>query len=260
MTVRNSPLRVTILGSGTCVPSLSRSSCAVLLETGPSRIVLDCGPGTMRRLLEAGVWVCDVTHLFFSHFHPDHTGEMASFLFANRYAFSPGRKRPLVLAGGKGWAAFFAACRSVYGQWIELEDDLLQIQEFDTADQDSCDFGNFTVTTGPVTHRPESIAFRLESGNRSVVYSGDTDYDENLVRLAREADLFICEAAFPDHLKQAGHLTPALAGKMAAAAAARKLVLTHLYPACQKVDLRQQAAVSFSGPVVVAQDLMRFDL
>jgi len=253
-------LAVTILGSGTCVPSLTRSACAVLVETGAARVVLDCGPGTMRQLLAAGVRVCDVTHLFCSHFHPDHTGEMAAFLFANRYGFSPGRDRPLVLAGGKGMLAFYAAFQSVYGQWIELAGNLLEIGEFSSSDADQRDFTDFTVFTRPVTHRPESIAFRLESGGRAVVYSGDTDYDENLARLAAGADLFICESAQPDACKQDGHLTPGLAGKIAAAAEVKHLVLTHLYPACEEVDIRQQAADAFAGPVTVAEDLMRFSL
>ncbi|MFP4446684.1 MAG: MBL fold metallo-hydrolase [Desulfosudaceae bacterium] len=259
-TTAGAALDVTILGSGTCVPSLTRSACAVLVETGAARVVLDCGPGTMRQLLAAGVRVCEVTHLFFSHFHPDHTGEMAAFLFANRYGFSPGRERPLFMAGGKGQAAFYAACRSVYGQWIELADSLLEIGEFSSSQADQRDFPDFTVITRPVTHRPESIAFRLESGGRAVVYSGDTDYDENLARLAAGADLFICESAHPDGCKQDGHLTPGLAGKIAAAAEVKQLVLTHLYPACDQVDIRQQAAAAFAGPVTVAEDLMRFSL
>ena len=68
-------LSVTILGSGTCVPSLKRSSCSVLMRTGDNVLLFDSGVGTMKRLLEAGVEIFDVSFIFYSHFHPDHTSE-----------------------------------------------------------------------------------------------------------------------------------------------------------------------------------------
>jgi len=74
-----SDVKITILGSGTCVPSLKRSSCSVLVETGGSKLVFDMGTGTMRRLLESGVTIGEISHIFFSHFHPDHTGELVNF-------------------------------------------------------------------------------------------------------------------------------------------------------------------------------------
>jgi len=64
-----SGMRITILGSGTCVPSLDRSSCSVLLETGNSRLLFDAGAGTMRRLLKTHLQIFDITHIFISHFH-----------------------------------------------------------------------------------------------------------------------------------------------------------------------------------------------
>jgi len=84
--------RVTILGSGTCVPSLTRSACAVLLETSGSRLLFDLGPGTMRRLLEAGVTIEEIDWIVLSHFHPDHSAELAPYLFASRYGDEPRRR------------------------------------------------------------------------------------------------------------------------------------------------------------------------
>ncbi|MBW1822481.1 MAG: ribonuclease Z, partial [Deltaproteobacteria bacterium] len=80
-----SDITVTILGSGTCVPSLKRSSCSVLVEVSDSKLLFDSGPGTMRRLLEAGITIFDISFIFYSHLHPDHTGELVTFLFATKY-------------------------------------------------------------------------------------------------------------------------------------------------------------------------------
>jgi len=112
--------RVTILGSGTVVPSLLRSSCSALIEYGGSKLVLDLGAGTMRRLLEAGVAISEVTHLLFSHFHPDHTGEFVSFLFATKYPVTYRRKTPFRVVGARGLLDFYEKLKGVYGEWIIL--------------------------------------------------------------------------------------------------------------------------------------------
>ena len=65
-------------------------------------------------------------------------------------------------------------------------DGLLIIDEFDTTGPDTRTYDCFSVNTRPVTHRPESIAFRLTANGVSVVYSGDTDTDDNLIRLAKD--------------------------------------------------------------------------
>jgi len=251
---------VTILGSGTCVPSLKRSSCAVLTEIGEARLLFDSGPGTMHRLLNTGIEIFDIDVVFYSHFHPDHTGELVPFIFANKYPDSSRRNRLLTLAGGRGFLNFINGLKAVYGDWLELPEGV-RIIEFDTNQPDSRQFESFAVETMPMNHREESIGYRIiDSDDRTVVYSGDTDKTENLVTLAAGADLLICESAMPDEKKVPGHLTPSLAGDMAARARVKKLVLTHLYPECDQVDLRAQCRRTYQGPLVIAEDLMRIEL
>ena len=254
-------IHVTVLGSGTCVPSLTRSACAVLMTVGPSHLLFDIGPGSMRRLLEAGVQVQDLSHVFISHFHPDHTGELAPLIFANKYPDAGRRRKPLTLIGGPGMVDFMTRLEGVYGDWIRLADGMLQVVEAAPANGFRHTADGWRVETTPVRHNPESVAYRvsLERGP-AVVYSGDTDYSENLVALAREADLLICEAARPDEDPVQGHLTPSLAGRMAAEAEARRLMLTHFYPDCENVDLVAQCRRTYPGPVLLARDLMTLEV
>ncbi len=100
----------------------------------------------------------------------------------------------------------------------------------------------------------------IPSGGESVVYSGDTDFSDNLVTLSTNADLLICESALPDELKVEGHLTPSLAGEIATRANVRKLVLTHFYPQCDLVDIEQECRKTYAGPLVIAEDLMKIEL
>jgi ribonuclease BN (tRNA processing enzyme) len=253
-------LSVTILGSGTCVPSLKRSSCSVLMRTGDNILLFDTGAGTVRRLLEAGVKIYDVSFVFYSHFHPDHTGELASFLFSNKYPDKNRRKIPLTLGAGRGFIAFFETLKRVYGQWIELDSGLLNIIEFDGTHGDKRRYDDFKVETLPVEHNPESIAYRITgSGGASVVYSGDTDFSDNLVTLSKNADLLICESALPDELKVKGHLTPSQAGEIASRANVGKLVLTHFYPECDGVDIEKECRKTYAGPLILAEDLMALE-
>lgn len=254
-------MKVTILGSGTCVPRLARSACAVLVETGAAKILLDLGPGTMRRLLHYGLAIFDLTHIFISHFHPDHTAELAPLLFATKYPDGAARTRTLHIMGGSGLKRFYQGLQEAYGDWIVLPAEQLALREIDTLPGETIDFGDFSVTARPVAHRPESLAFRIsDPGGTAMAYSGDTEPCDGLVAVARRADLFICEAAMPDERKVPGHMTPALAGEMASRADARRLVLTHLYPACDEVDIVKQAGRTYKGPVMAAEDLMSFVL
>ena len=250
--------RVTILGSGTCVPSLERSACSMLLETGGARLLFDCGPGVMRRLLEVGVRISDISYILLSHFHPDHSGELASFLFALKYPAPACQKQPLTIIAGRGFKSFYDRLQGVYGSWIVLPRDLFEIVELDSAKPDTVSFSSFSLTSMPVVHRPESLAFRVtDVQGKSVVYSGDTDMCDSLVDIATDADVMICESATPDGQKVDGHLTPSLAGKIARAAKVKRLVLTHFYPTCDTVDVEKQCRSTYNGSIVLARDLMK---
>ncbi|HDI58899.1 MAG TPA: ribonuclease Z [Desulfobacteraceae bacterium] len=248
---------VTILGSGTCVPSLKRSSAAILVRSGPARILVDVGAGTLHRLVAAGETVFSITHLLLTHFHPDHSGALPAFLFANKYPAIQ-RQVPLKLIGGPGLRRFFQGLTAAWGHWLQLPDHLFSLVERSAGDRECFAAQGFVLRACPVAHNPESLAYRITGTDGvSVVYSGDTDTCDALVELARGADVFICEASLPDGQKVPGHLTPSLAGRLAARAAVAHLVLTHLYPECDGVDIAAQCRRTWSGPLTVARDLMQ---
>jgi len=119
------------------------------------------------------------------------------------------------------------------------------------------DYDLFRVIARPMTHLPESVAYRVESNEgKSAVLSGDTDYCPDLVELARDADVLVIESALPDEMKAEGHLTPSLAGRIGREANCKKLVLTHLYPVCDSVDIVEQCKKEYGGELLIAEDLM----
>jgi ribonuclease BN (tRNA processing enzyme) len=252
-------VNITILGSGTSVPSLYRSSPSLLVELEDVKILLDLGNGAMRRLLQIGIEISEITHILLSHLHPDHTGDLVPFIFATKYPETYRRRTPFLVAGSKGLKDFYRGLTKVYGHWIELEPELMRLQEFDNTGSDRLNDDRFDVYTLPLDHIESSIGFRIVTADDvTVVYTGDTDVCENVVRLAREADIFICESALPDELKVTGHLTPSLAGEIATRADVKQLILTHFYPECDTVDIESQCRKTYTGPLILARDLLQF--
>ena len=247
-------MELIILGSGTGVPSLKRGSPAALIKAGDQSILLDSGSGTLAKMLHAGVTYKEVDAVLYSHIHPDHSADLVPLIFACKYHEDP-RTNDLLILGGRGFRDYFDRLRSVYGSWIEPETFRIHIQEVLT---DDVKIGELQITALPLEHAPESIGYRLTSSKgRTVVYSGDTDYCRNIVELARGADLLILECSFPEGQKVTGHLTPALAGRVAHEAGCTRLVLTHLYPSCDQSDIRGDCQDVFPGEVLIAEDMMR---
>jgi len=256
----NSKMKITILGSGTCVPSLTRSSSSILIEIDNYKLLFDIGAGTIRQLLHTNTKISEITHIFLTHFHPDHIGEIISFLFSSRYSGLI-RKSPLTIIGGNGFINLYNQLKNIFGHLIELDSNMLNLIEMsEKMDNYSCNL--FEIKTANVNHNPESIAYKITNliDSKSIVYSGDTDYCDNLIFLAKNCDLLICESSFPDNHKVNGHLTPGLAGEIAEKSFSKKLILTHLYPECEKTDILEECKKKYNGDVVVAKDLICISL
>jgi len=243
-----------ILGSGTGVPSLRRGSPGLVVETDACRILMDSGPGTLRKMLEAGLTYHDVDLLLYTHTHPDHVADFVPFLFASKYSDFP-RKRDLICVGGRGFARYFKKNKSVYGSWIEPESYHLTVKEISSR---RLVFRDVEISAKPMAHLPESVGYRLEFKEGGIVtISGDTDYCGNLVELARAVDLLVLECSFPNDKKVEGHLTPSLAGRIALESQCRKLLLLHFYPACDQTDVLEEVREVYSGETILGEDLMR---
>ncbi len=248
---------IRILGSGTCVPSLERSSCAALVTAGSENILIDIGSGTIRQLLKSGYRITDIDAVFLTHFHADHSCELPALLFALKYPNLSVTKSRLRLIGGTGIMEFFSNLNHAFGNHLAPRN-FLEITELDEQTETLLRFQNLTVSYTKPAHKEESRAYRFTfASGFSMVYSGDTDFSENLIRLSKGADLLVAESALPDGEKVSGHLTPSLAGEIAQKAEVKTLVLTHFYPECDGVDIESQCRKTFSGNILQARDLMQ---
>jgi ribonuclease BN (tRNA processing enzyme) len=245
-------LELTVIGSGTGVPSLSRGSPALALKAAGRLLVLDLGSGSLRALLRFGLDFSAIDVLALTHLHPDHVGDLIPFWFATRYSLGYTRREPFRLLAARGFARFHQRLNEAFAGCLEPPPGLMDVRELAPDRPDAVADDGLLIKSAPTNHTAGSLAYRVEADGRSLVYSGDTDVSDSLVELARGADLLVLEAANP--CKVPGHLTPPEAGRLAAAAGVGRLLLTHFYPPCDAVDVVALAAQEFPGEILRAED------
>ncbi|MGB5993923.1 MAG: MBL fold metallo-hydrolase [Candidatus Deferrimicrobiaceae bacterium] len=244
-----------VLGSGTAVPHPRRGSAGNMVRHGGCTLLVDAGLGTLQKLAVLGVSLAEPDVVAFTHLHLDHTAELAPMLFSLRNT-GIGRRKALTLLGAPGFRDFHERLRGTYGSWVEAEDYSLLVEEISSR---PVSLGPLVLTAVPVSHTPQSVAFRVEDTEtgKVIAFSGDTDVCAGIVTAARNADVAVLECSFPNERKVRGHLTPAEAGELATAARVKKLVLTHFYPECEEADILGQCRETYSGEIILAEDLLR---
>ncbi len=247
-------MELIVIGSGTGALSAKRGPSGYVVLVNGETWLVDGGTGTLRKCLEAGISYRDIDRVFYTHLHPDHTIDLVPLLFATRHTPGFARTRPLRFYGPRGFKKFFKTFTDLFGTGItdvEYEIEVMELSE------DRFSVNGVSVQTALMAHSKGAIGYRWEWQGKTLVYSGDTDYCEAVVDLAQRADVLVLECSFPDDQKVAGHLTPSDAGRIAALAEAKQLVLTHFYGPCEAVDVIAACRAFYSGTVIKAWDLMR---
>ena len=246
-------IALTVLGSGSCVPRFRRSSASYLVRHGEGSLLVDVGSGSLRRLAETGFPWQQLDAVLLTHFHMDHVADLPALLFAFRNTPGLVRERELLLAGPVGLEAVLHGLADTFGRWILEPGIPLRVVELPGED---LAIGGFEITARPVRHSRNAVGYRLEACGRVLTFSGDTGVCDDLVWLAAGADVAVFECANADQPPVDTHLTPEDAGAVAEQAGVGKLVLSHIYPAGDQVDLVGRARSTFNGEVTVAEDLM----
>ncbi len=216
-------------------------------------LLMDCGSGVVHRMGERGVNWLGITHLAITHFHPDHTLDLTTLLFASKYGTLPPRSAPLTILGPVGLQQLIDRFAVIYGNTLEDPGFPLTVREL--APGERADLGDgVTIEAHKVPHTAESVAYSVERGLARLVYTGDTGFDTAVAEWARGSSVLLCECSLPEELAVANHLTPAQVGVMAELAEPGRLVLTHFYPPVLDEDIGEIIALRYLGQVIVAAD------
>lgn len=248
-------MRLIVLGSGSCVPSLRRNAPGYYVEVKGRGILIDCGSGTLLQLERAGKSYKYIDAVFITHTHPDHISDLMPFIHALIGTPNFTREEDLLIVGPMGLKRFYETCiASVMRRPKGFKIELIEIE-------DKLDMGYLNVFSTKTVHSKNSIAYRFDDGEGSIVITGDCGYDEGIVNLSREADILIIDCSYPDIMKAPGHLSPKECGLVAKRAKARRLLLSHLYPTPYPDAMRlKECKEVFDGDVSLAEDLMEVEI
>lgn len=273
---------VQVLGSGGPEMQDKRASSSYLVwQDGRARVLVDAGGGSALRFGQSGAQMSQLDLVLFTHFHIDHSADFPTLVFSSWFE---GRDRPLPIYGPggndfmpstTGFVSTLFSDHGVYGYLSEL---------YAPGEQGSYKLQPHNVVAGdtpaPVFHTTASqnadisasavrvihggvpaLAWRVEIGGKSIVFSGDTNGDgPGLVRLAENADLFVAHNAVPEGatgVERRLHMPPSVIGQIAGDAHVRSLVLSHrmLRTLGKEAQTQSEIRKRYSGPLAFANDL-----
>jgi ribonuclease Z len=280
--------RVTLLGTGVPTPRPDRFGPSTLVEAGDQKVLIDAGRGATIRLYQLGVPLGRLDALLLTHYHSDHTSGIPDvWLTGWLQSHYAARREPFRVLGPAGAKALMSHLEKAYAADIKIRvaDEKLPpagvavaVEEFDR-DGIIYEKGGLKVIAFEVDHgdviKP-AYGYRFEYAGRAAVISGDTRYNENVIRYSAGADLLVHEvaAARPELMREAyvqriiaHHVTPREAGRVFAKAKPRLAAYTHLVmlaseqvPPPTLEDILAETRETYLGPLVVGEDLMSFEI
>ncbi len=254
-------MKLIVLGSGTLVPHVRRGAPGYVVsgDGSPELLLFDSGSGTLQRAARAGLDWRAVNHIFYTHYHPDHTLDLVSFLFAANYAPPAPRTRPLTVYGPEGLENFYGHLVSAWPSIAPRRYDLdLRVLSHGAELRIK---GGWRVNCMAMDHGESGgLGYRVERSGRVLALSGDTQYCENLVRLARGANLLVCECSSDEANRVEGHMTPAQLARAATESETKKVLITHVYPPLEPPELADQCGQLCGVSIEPAVDLHSYEV
>ncbi|MDD5747656.1 MAG: MBL fold metallo-hydrolase [Actinomycetota bacterium] len=249
------PLEIVVLGSSGGYAGAGKACSSFLLTYGDKNFVLDLGAGALGNLLKY-LSPEEIGGVVITHMHYDHYVDIFGLCTARKFWEKPLPPLSVILPEGGSDALGRVVSRESHDSFMQC----LKVREA-KPDEDIA-FDIFRVKTGIAKHIPDALVIRVEVNGQSVCYSGDTEFTDSLVGLARDCDLFICEATFTSEtsLRLSGHLFASEAGEIAELAGAKRLLLTHIWPTLNGEMALEDAGKKFSGEIILAVEGLRIIL
>jgi ribonuclease Z len=254
-------MKLVVLGSGTSVPHPQRAAAAFWLESDSGLGLLDCGADSAHRMAQEKVDWPNLDAIWISHLHLDHCGGLASLLFGLKWApQTQTRKKPLRIVGCRGIQKLLEAIDEANDYDLLAQPFPVELHEVSSAAEFEFMPG-LRAQTFSTPHTRESLALRLTSkAGTSLVYTADTGYSEELARFAGGVELLLMECSFLQDKPTPKHLELEEAMRLAQIAKPDCLVLTHLYPEWDGIDLESKAGEMWPGKTLAAYDGLRIEM
>lgn len=235
-------IKVTTIGWWGAYPSANQATSGYLLQADDLNILLDCGSGVLMHL-QKYIALEKISAVVLSHYHWDHVADLGCLQYAARVLMDLGKRQKALQIYGHAEDANFTRLDYL---------DYTQGHVIDT--RRPLKLGSLKFTFSRNVHPDTCFSMRIEKNKRVLVYVADTEWTENLTKIAHGADLLLCESSLYDEFikKIPGHLTAGEAGRIAAEAGVKHLVLNHLPHFGDHNLLLEQARKKFDGKIELA--------
>jgi ribonuclease BN (tRNA processing enzyme) len=234
-------MKFIVLGSGSSVPQEKRTSSAYWLETENGSLLIDFSPSAIHRMAQEKLDWANLDAIWISHFHLDHCGGLAPFLFATKYAAEvQKRTKPLKIFGAVGLKKLINRLDKVNDYGLLLQPfplEIIEIKEFEAFEI----LPNIEAVAFSTPHTEDSHAIRItDKKEKSIVFTSDTGFEKAIGSFAKETNLFVVECSFVKDKPTAKHLELAEAMFLIQIAKPQKAVLTHLYAEWDNVNFNEE--------------------
>jgi len=247
-------MQITFLGTSAAIPTKHRSLPSIHVKLGKTAMLLDCGDGTTKRIVDSGRSIFKINTVLFSHLHSDHLFGLPALW--NSMSLLK-RTRELQIYGPKGTSETIRKLMDVDSRTMPFEISIKDLEPNDTFN-----IGKVSVSCAKAEHGVPALAYRLESDGKSMVYTGDTKPAKSIEKLAKGANVLIHDSTFlsPNDAEKYNHSTSGQAAEIAKKAGVGKLVLTHFSQKHKDSgEYLEQAKDEFEN-VVLAEDFMRIEI
>jgi ribonuclease BN (tRNA processing enzyme) len=222
------PTTVTLLGTGDAFASFGRSQSGYLVVSAAGRVMLEAGPDLLGALKRNGLATDCFDLLLISHLHGDHYAGLPFLIL--EYMWETRRKKVLTIAGPPHLEERTIRLMRIMFPNFELDKIRHKLKFVVLEPGVSRRFGKYKVSAirSPHTKPDISLSYKLEAGGKTIVFSGDSGWNDELVKFSAGADLFLCECTYFESAQLTFHLNyPQLAANRDKFNV-RRMVLTHL--------------------------------
>jgi ribonuclease BN (tRNA processing enzyme) len=255
-------MKLVVIGSGTSVPHPERSSSGYWIETERGSLMLDFSASAIHRIAREGLDWTKLDAIWISHFHLDHMGGLAPFLFGTKWAPEmQNRTKPMRIFGAKGLRRILEIYDGAYNFGFLEQPFPLEITEVEPLEKFQI-LADLEAVSFDTPHTPESRAIHLKDEyDKTLVFTADTGFTKVLGTFARNVDLFVMECSFVKNKPVESHLELAEAMYLTRYSRAKKVVLTHLYPEWDEVNFEEEIEKFSPGcEIIEAQDGLRINI
>jgi len=244
-------MKLTIIGFWGGYPNKNGASSGYILEHEGFNLLIDCGSGILAKIQNI-IQPEELDAVLISHYHTDHIADIGVLQHARLIQGFLGKSFPtLPIYGHSLDKAEFAKLtyKEITKGIAYSPNDVLTVGPFQVS---------FLITDHPVP----CYAMRIDANGKSMVYTGDSSFKEEFIEFSKGADLLLCECNFYQNQngKSAGHMNSVDAGRLAARAGVKQLILTHLPHYGDLSKLISEASTEYTGIIKLAEEFQTISL